>query len=82
MIRLSNTAVCENRMVMYLNHSKGGKITSATSSSKWLIGKLKKTYFGYVKFLNIINVKSKSVAHIVIQCGYATVKCSLIELAR
>ena len=38
MIRVSNTAVCENRMAMYLNHSKGGKITSATSSSKRLIG--------------------------------------------
>ena len=83
MIRLSSAAVRENRMAMYLTHSKGGKITSATSSSRWLIGNdLEQHIFGIWQVKRINNVKSKSVAHVVIQCGYATEICSLIELAR
>mgnify|MGYP003515292738 CR=1 FL=1 len=55
MIRLSSTAVCENRMAMYLNHSKGGKITSATSSSSRLIGDyLEQHDFGLCKLKELI----------------------------
>ena len=60
MIRLSSTAVCENRMAMYLNHSKGGKITSATSSSSRLIGNdLEQHNFGLCKLKELINVKKQ-----------------------
>ena len=54
MIRLSSTAVCENRMAMYLNHSKGGKITSATSSSKRLIGIFIKNRFWFYNFNKLV----------------------------
>ena len=55
MIRLSSTAVCENRMAMYLTHSKGGRITSATSSSRRLIGNdLEQHFCGKCKLKELI----------------------------
>ena len=41
MSRMSNTAECENRELVYLTLSKGGRITRVTPTSTWLTALIK-----------------------------------------